>query len=231
MYCSMVSAIVFATSFSEYSWSENKLKSCDLILSRLSVLQCLLDDRNSCSGSSKGTTFDIFQNIHILYLQYGVLVFSGYDVLIIFPSWSLEKPQAELKVSCYADASFQTNKDDTKSQMIYVFVLNGGAVDWKSAKQSTTAINVVPSNKRPIEMLCDNEPAIAIANDLRILKEARNFQRKYHYIHEVIQEREIVLKKVHTYYNVDDPFTKPLPFNKHYEHGMAIGIVLASSLM
>ncbi|GJR68681.1 hypothetical protein Tco_0014746 [Tanacetum coccineum] len=36
-----------------------------------------------------GTTFDIFQNIHILYLQYGVLVFSGYGVLIIFPLWSL----------------------------------------------------------------------------------------------------------------------------------------------
>nr|GEW74400.1 hypothetical protein [Tanacetum cinerariifolium] len=32
------------------------------------------------------TTFDIFQNIHILYLEYGVLVFSGYGVLILFPS-------------------------------------------------------------------------------------------------------------------------------------------------
>nr|GEV86041.1 reverse transcriptase domain-containing protein [Tanacetum cinerariifolium] len=36
-----------------------------------------------------GTTFDIFQNIHLVYLQYGVLVFSGYGILIMFPSWSL----------------------------------------------------------------------------------------------------------------------------------------------
>ncbi|GJV14288.1 hypothetical protein Tco_1359611 [Tanacetum coccineum] len=36
-----------------------------------------------------GTTFDIFQNIHLLYFQYGVLVFSGYGVLIMFPLWSL----------------------------------------------------------------------------------------------------------------------------------------------
>ncbi|GJS61494.1 hypothetical protein Tco_0656278 [Tanacetum coccineum] len=36
-----------------------------------------------------GTTFDIFQNIHILYLEYGVLVFSGYSVLSLFPLWSL----------------------------------------------------------------------------------------------------------------------------------------------
>nr|GEW68283.1 hypothetical protein [Tanacetum cinerariifolium] len=81
-----------------------------------------------------------------------------------------------------------------------------------------------------MEMVCDNEPAIAIANDPRILKGARHFQKKYHYISEVIQEREIVLKKVHTDDNVVDPFTKPIPFNKRYEHAMAIGIVLASSL-
>ncbi|GJZ88360.1 retrotransposon protein, putative, ty1-copia subclass [Tanacetum coccineum] len=166
---------------------------------------------------------------------------------------------AELKVFCYADASFQTDKDDTKSQTGYVFVLNGEAVDWKSAKQSTTAMSsieveyiaaadasmeavwmrkfidglegVVPSNKRPMEMLCDNEPTIAIANDPGILKGARHFQMKYHYIREVIQEREIFLKKIHTYDNVANPFTKPMPFNKHYEHAMVIGIVPASSLM
>nr|GEU74539.1 hypothetical protein [Tanacetum cinerariifolium] len=31
--------------------------------------------------------------------------------------------------------------DDTKSQTRYVFILNGGAVDWKSSKQSTTAMS------------------------------------------------------------------------------------------
>ncbi|GJZ68226.1 hypothetical protein Tco_0631466 [Tanacetum coccineum] len=36
-----------------------------------------------------GTTFDIFQNIHILYLQYGVLSSSRYGVLDFIPLWSL----------------------------------------------------------------------------------------------------------------------------------------------
>ncbi|GJW55911.1 hypothetical protein Tco_0099996 [Tanacetum coccineum] len=36
-----------------------------------------------------GTMFDIFQNIHILYFQYGVLVFTGYGALNRFPLWSL----------------------------------------------------------------------------------------------------------------------------------------------
>nr|GEW06527.1 retrotransposon protein, putative, Ty1-copia subclass [Tanacetum cinerariifolium] len=51
------------------------------------------------------------------------------------------KPEDELKVSCYADASFQTDKVDTKSQTRYVFVHNGGDVDRKNAKQSTTAMS------------------------------------------------------------------------------------------
>nr|GEU61203.1 retrotransposon protein, putative, Ty1-copia subclass [Tanacetum cinerariifolium] len=91
---------------------------------------------------------------------------------------------------------FYTDKDDTKSQSGNVFVLNDEAVDWKSAQQSTIAMSsiefeyidvvetsmkavcmrkfidgirdVMPSNKRPKEMLCDNAPAIAIANDPRI---------------------------------------------------------------
>nr|GEU69757.1 hypothetical protein [Tanacetum cinerariifolium] len=90
---------------------------------------------------------------------------------------------------------------------------------------------VMPSNKRPMEMLCDNEHAIAIAGYPIILKGARHFQRKYHYIREVIQEGEIVLKKVHIDDNVANPFTKLMPFNKHFKHAMTIGIVPASSLI
>ncbi|GJW77516.1 retrotransposon protein, putative, ty1-copia subclass [Tanacetum coccineum] len=48
-------------------------------------------------------------------------------------------PEAELRVDCYCDVGFETDRDDTKSQTGYVFILNGGAVDWKSFKQSTTA--------------------------------------------------------------------------------------------
>ncbi|GJW92040.1 RNA-directed DNA polymerase, eukaryota [Tanacetum coccineum] len=48
-------------------------------------------------------------------------------------------PEAELQVKCYCDAGFETDRDDTKSQTGYVFVLNGGTVVWKISKQSTTA--------------------------------------------------------------------------------------------
>ena len=37
-------------------------------------------------------------------------------------------PDRELRVTCYTDVGWQTDKDDTKSQTGYVFVLNGGAI-------------------------------------------------------------------------------------------------------
>ncbi|GKC76408.1 hypothetical protein Tco_1127182 [Tanacetum coccineum] len=44
-----------------------------------------------------------------------------------------------LLVSCYIDAGYLTDADDMKSQTGYVFILNGGVVDWKSTKQSIFA--------------------------------------------------------------------------------------------
>nr|GEU38864.1 zinc finger, CCHC-type [Tanacetum cinerariifolium] len=41
-----------------------------------------------------------------------------------------------LMVSCYTNAGYLVDADDLKSQTEYVFVLNGGAVDWKNTKQS-----------------------------------------------------------------------------------------------
>ncbi|GKF33582.1 hypothetical protein Tco_0106782 [Tanacetum coccineum] len=138
-------------------------------------------------------------------------------------------------------------------------MINGEAVDSKSAKQSTIAMssievgyivaaeasmeavwmrkfidglgNVVPTNKRHTEMLCDNMLALAISNDPKIMKGARRYQKKYYYIREVIQDGEIILKKVHTYDNVVDPFTNPMPYTKHFEHSVRIKVRPASSLM
>ncbi|KAL0439407.1 UNVERIFIED_CONTAM: Retrovirus-related Pol polyprotein from transposon TNT 1-94 [Sesamum latifolium] len=44
----------------------------------------------------------------------------------------------ELILEGYSDASFQSDDDDAKSQLGFVFKLNGGVVAWKSSKQDTT---------------------------------------------------------------------------------------------
>nr|GEZ59165.1 hypothetical protein [Tanacetum cinerariifolium] len=164
----------------------------------------------------------------------------------------------ELRVSCYTDAGYLTDADDLKSQTEYVFILNGGAVDWKSAKQSIFAtssaeaeyiaafdtskeavwvrkfifrLGVVPIIEESISMHCDNTRAIAIANESGITKGARHFRAKVHYLRKVIEYGDIKLEKVHKYDNLADPFTKALAFSKHSEHTRNIGMLPASSLM
>nr|GEY31943.1 hypothetical protein [Tanacetum cinerariifolium] len=64
---------------------------------------------------------------------------NGYLSEEIYMKQSKGDVKRELMVSCYTDAGYLTDADDLKSQTGYVFVLNGGAVDWKSAKQSIFA--------------------------------------------------------------------------------------------
>ncbi|GKE74877.1 hypothetical protein Tco_1536918, partial [Tanacetum coccineum] len=54
-----------------------------------------------------------------------------------------ENMERELRVSCYTDVGYLTDVDNLKSQNGYVFVLNGGAVDWKSTKQSIFATSSI----------------------------------------------------------------------------------------
>ena len=44
-----------------------------------------------------------------------------------------------LRVVGYSDASFQTSRDNFRSQSGWVFTLNGGALTWKGSKQETVA--------------------------------------------------------------------------------------------
>jgi hypothetical protein len=94
--------------------------------------------------------------------------------------------EEELVASCYVDDSFDTDRDDSKSQSGYVFVMNGGAVSWRSSKQSVVArssteaeyvaaskaaheavwmkefiseLGVVPSAFDPMVIYCDNNGA------------------------------------------------------------------------
>nr|GEY89583.1 hypothetical protein [Tanacetum cinerariifolium] len=161
-------------------------------------------------------------------------------------------------VECYCDAAFETDRDDTKSQTVYVFILNGGAVDWKSSKKSTTAMSateaeyiaaseagmeavwirkfisglgIVPTINEPIRMFCDNSAALHFANEPGVQKGARHFHREYHYVCECIKLGEIKFLKVHTNDNLADPFTKALSFKKLTQHAKSMGLHLASSFM
>ncbi|GKD88468.1 retrotransposon protein, putative, ty1-copia subclass [Tanacetum coccineum] len=111
----------------------------------------------------------------------------------------------KMDVSKHGSLSMQPNVD--LSSFMYatrhVFLMNGGAVDWKSSKQSTTAmystedeyiaiseaameaiwihkfiyrLGVVPNNDKPMDMYCDNAGSITIVDEPRVQKGAKHFR-------------------------------------------------------
>ncbi|KAJ9537911.1 hypothetical protein OSB04_030644 [Centaurea solstitialis] len=157
----------------------------------------------------------------------------------------------EISVTGYSDASFQTDRDDFRSQSGYVFTLNGGAISWKSSKQDTIAdstteaeyiaacdaakeavwlrnflsdLRVVASISRPIDIFCDNSGAVAQAKEPREHHKSRHVLRKYHLIREIIGRGDVRICKIPTKDNVADPLTKPLARAKHEAHANSIGM-------
>ncbi|GKC03626.1 hypothetical protein Tco_0995236 [Tanacetum coccineum] len=133
-------------------------------------------------------------------------------------------PEAELRVDFYYDARFETDRDDTKSQTGYVFILNGGAVDWKSSKQCTTAMSAIGA-----EYIAASE-AVLIRKFISGLG-VRHYHKRYYYVRESIALGEIRFLKVHTDNNMADPFTKALSKGKLTQHARSIRLRLASSFM
>jgi hypothetical protein len=163
--------------------------------------------------------------------------------------------EEDLCVKCYTDASFQTDRDDSRSQSGYVFIMNGGAIAWKSSKQNVVAqstteseyvaaseaaqeaawmkkfiadLGVVPAIQDPIEIFCDNEGAIAQAKEPRSHHSTKHILRRFHYIRDIVERGDVCIRKVHTDQNLADPFTKPLPQAKHEGHARAIGLRFSS---
>ncbi|GJZ31244.1 hypothetical protein Tco_0576291, partial [Tanacetum coccineum] len=53
------------------------------------------------------TTFDIFQNISLLYIEYGVWISIGYGVLDFVSSWFLVKRRHRYAVSSLMDTAYR----------------------------------------------------------------------------------------------------------------------------
>ncbi|GKD92870.1 retrotransposon protein, putative, ty1-copia subclass [Tanacetum coccineum] len=106
-------------------------------------------------------------------------------------------PKAELRVDCYC------------------------AVDWKSSKQSTTAMSALEA-----EYIAASEATMRA-----VWISARQYHRRYHYVRECIKLGEINLLKVHTDDYLADPFTKALPKGMLTQYAKSIRLRLARSFM
>ena len=157
----------------------------------------------------------------------------------------------ELKMDGFTDSDFQTDTDDYKSTSGFVFLCNGGAVSWKSSKQSTiadstteaeyiaaseaakeavwmkkfiTELGVVPSIEGAFPLNCDNNGAIAQAKEPRSHQKSKHIQRKYHILREYVGDGQIIVQKTPSADNVADPLTKPMSQEQLERHLEKMGI-------
>jgi hypothetical protein len=97
-----------------------------------------------------------------------------------------------LEIVGYSDSDFMGCNDTEKFTSSYVFLLTGGAISWKSSKETITTastmyaelvpcyeatgqamwlkkfvpgLRVVDIIERPLKLYCDNEPAIFYAHN------------------------------------------------------------------
>ena len=151
----------------------------------------------------------------------------------------------------YTDSDFMYEKDSRKSTSGSVFTLGGGAVVWRSVKQSSIAdstmeveyiaaceaakeavwlkklftdLEVVPNMDKPIVLYCDNSGAVANSKEPRSHKRGKHIERKYHLIREIVHQSDMAVIKIASQDNLADPFTKTLLAKSFEGHLSGMGL-------
>ena len=65
--------------------------------------------------------------------------------------------------------------------------------------------------KEPVVMFCDNTSAINISKNPVMHFKTKHIAIKYHFVRELVQDKEIRLEYVNSKEQIADIFTKPLP--------------------
>ncbi|RVW83738.1 Retrovirus-related Pol polyprotein from transposon TNT 1-94 [Vitis vinifera] len=133
----------------------------------------------------------------------------------------------------------------------YVFMLAGGAVSWRSAKQTLIAtstmeaefvscfeasshgvwlksfidgLRVVDSISRPLKIYCDNSTAVFMAKNNKSSSRNKHIDIKYLALRERVKEKTVVIEHISTKLMIADPLTKGMPPLKFKDHVDRLGL-------
>ncbi|XP_070665918.1 secreted RxLR effector protein 161-like [Malus domestica] len=146
-----------------------------------------------------------------------------------------EKGKATTIISYY-DSDWDGSKDDLRSTSGYAFSLGSGVFSWASINQSTMALSIAETEYvsateatfqgkwlrfvledfgeeqlKGTHIMCDNTSTIAMAKNHIHHQKTRHISRKFHFIREAIQAKEIELVYWKTKEQIADILTKALP--------------------
>ena len=63
----------------------------------------------------------------------------------------------------------------------------------------------------PVILYCDNTSAINISKNLVMHAKIKHIAIKYHYVRELVEDKEVKMEYINTKEKIVDIFTKPLP--------------------
>ena len=152
----------------------------------------------------------------------------------------------------YSDANWISDSDETKSTSGFIFTLSGGAVSWKSSKQTCTAKSTmesefvalekagteaewlrnfladVPIWTKPVPSVslhCDSQAAIGRAMNKSYNGKSRHIRLRHNIVRQLLDDGVISLNFVRSEVNLADPLTKPLGRKLVYETSRGMGLM------
>ncbi|XP_073035180.1 secreted RxLR effector protein 161-like [Primulina eburnea] len=151
----------------------------------------------------------------------------------------------------YCDANWISDTKDSKSTSGYVFTIGGGAVSWKSSRQTCIArstmesefialdkageeaewlinfLEDIPCWNKPVSSIvihCDSQSAIGRAQSSMYNGKSRHIRRRHNTIRQLISNGVISVEYVKSKENLADPFTKGINRDQLYKLIMGMGL-------
>ena len=140
----------------------------------------------------------------------------------------------------------------------FIFMMAGGAVSWKSVKQTLTAtstmeaeyvacnvatcqalwlkklifgFHIVESISKPLVIYCDNTAAVHFSQNNRSATRSKHFDIKYLFVREKVRECQTRIEYTATGHMLADPLTKGLPIGVYQRHVTHMGLVKSFDIL
>ncbi|KAL1569025.1 secreted RxLR effector protein 161-like protein [Salvia divinorum] len=157
-----------------------------------------------------------------------------------------------LEIIGYSDSGFAGCQDSRRSTSGYVFLLAGGAISWRSAKQTlvapstmaaefvacyeaschglwlrnfVTGLRIIQGVERPLKLYCDNNSAVQYSNNNRSSAKSKHIEIKFLVVKERVQSGQISIEHIGTDLMIADPLTKGLPPRVFHGHVAHMGVL------
>ncbi|KAJ9562152.1 hypothetical protein OSB04_007312 [Centaurea solstitialis] len=144
-----------------------------------------------------------------------------------------------LELVGYTDSDFAGNYPNSKKSTCgYIFMLAGGAIAWKTMKQSLIATSTMEAEfiaiyegvcegiwiknfliqtnvlssivSNPLRMVCDNEAAVFFSGNSKRSNNSKHIGLKYYSVRQMVKRKEVIVEHIGTESQLADPFTKAL---------------------